>query len=183
MVIKDKHTKLNKINKRRDILASGGVVFYINPETRKVRFLLLKHTGKKKHWELPKGHLKKGESFEECAQREVTEETGIPPEKLLLITSLEHIKTYTVKRKLRKKKTKIVHLYLFRSLTEKIKLSKEHVDYKWVKFENLEEKLTYPQSSLQAFNESNKIIQKMSTSNVNINGIPTYNLSIDRTYK
>ncbi len=86
------------------------------------------------------------------------EETGIKKEKLKLITKLEHKNIYTKKRKLIRKKSKIIHLYLFQAMTDKIKLSKEHTDYKWVKFEKLEKKLTNPEVSFGAFIEANKRI-------------------------
>ena len=140
-------------------LGSGGVVYFIDSETKITKFLLLKHKGRNKNWDLPKGHLKKKESFEECAIREVHEETGIKKEKLLLITKLEHKNIYTKRRKILRKKTKIIHLFLFQALTDKIKLSKEHTDYKWVKFEKLEKKLTNPEISLQAFIEANDRIK------------------------
>ena len=120
---------------------------------------MLKHKGRTKNWDLPKGHLKKKESFEECALREVHEETGIKKEKLKLLTKLDHKNIYTKKRKLIRKKTKIIHLYLFEALTDKIKLSKEHTDYKWVKFEKLEKKLTNPEVTFGAFIEANERIR------------------------
>ncbi len=48
--------------------AAGGLVF-----NKKDEILAIKRLGK---WDLPKGKLKKGESIEECAMREVEEETG-----------------------------------------------------------------------------------------------------------
>ena len=51
------------------ILAAGGVV--VN-EKNEILFIY-RHS----KWDLPKGHVEKGESFEDCALREVKEETGI----------------------------------------------------------------------------------------------------------
>ena len=48
--------------------ACGGVV-----RNDKNDVLLIKRMGL---WDLPKGKLEKGESYEECAKREVVEETG-----------------------------------------------------------------------------------------------------------
>lgn len=42
------------------------------------RILLVKHKkGKRQYWVLPGGRLEHGESFEECALREIKEETGL----------------------------------------------------------------------------------------------------------
>ena len=57
------------------VQAAGGVVSNENDEV-----LLIHRRGK---WDLPKGKLDKGESLEECAVREVQEETGLKEIKLL----------------------------------------------------------------------------------------------------
>jgi len=50
-------------------LAGGGWVF-----DKKSKLLMIKRN---KIWDIPKGHLEKGETIEECSIREVEEETGI----------------------------------------------------------------------------------------------------------
>ena len=63
------------------VQAGGGLVTNDNKE-----ILLIHRRGK---WDLPKGKLDKGETIEECALREVIEETGLKKVKLeapLLIT-------------------------------------------------------------------------------------------------
>jgi len=60
------------------VQAAGGLVKNENDE-----ILLIFRRGK---WDLPKGKLDKGETLEECAVREVEEETGL--KKIKLIASL-----------------------------------------------------------------------------------------------
>ena len=50
------------------VIAGGGMVFNKHSE-----ILFIKRNGK---WDLPKGKLEKKETIEECAIREVSEETG-----------------------------------------------------------------------------------------------------------
>lgn len=57
------------------ITAAGGIV-----QNEKKEYLLIFRKGK---WDLPKGKLDKGEKLEECAVREVEEETGLKDVKLL----------------------------------------------------------------------------------------------------
>ncbi|MFR9619870.1 MAG: NUDIX domain-containing protein [Rikenellaceae bacterium] len=52
-----------------NVTAAGGVVKSLNDTT-----LMIHRNGR---WDLPKGHLEKGESIKECAVREVKEETGV----------------------------------------------------------------------------------------------------------
>lgn len=53
----------------KTIIAAGGLVFNSNNE-----LLMIFRRGK---WDLPKGKLDAGETIEQCAVREVQEETGI----------------------------------------------------------------------------------------------------------
>ena len=53
----------------KKVLAAGGIV--INEKNEML--FIYRHS----KWDLPKGHVEKGESFEDCALREVKEETGI----------------------------------------------------------------------------------------------------------
>lgn len=66
----------------KKIIAAGGLVFNDADE-----LLMIYRRGK---WDLPKGKLDKGESIEQCAVREVQEETGIS--KLVLDVLID--KTY-----------------------------------------------------------------------------------------
>lgn len=54
---------------RKKITAAGGIVINNNNE-----LLMIYRRG---FWDLPKGKLDKGETIEECALREVREETGV----------------------------------------------------------------------------------------------------------
>lgn len=86
--------------------AGGGLV--VNPEGE---VLMILRNG---HWDLPKGHLDKGESIETCALREVQEETGIANIQLVkkLTTTYHH---YELKGKNILKET---HWYLMHATTE-----------------------------------------------------------------
>lgn len=64
------------------ITAAGGVV-----ENEKKEVLLIFRRGK---WDLPKGKLDKGEKLEDCAVREVEEETGLQKVKLLAQLSVTY---------------------------------------------------------------------------------------------
>ena len=69
------------------IEAAGGLVFNENKE-----LLMIFRRG---FWDLPKGKVDEGESLEECAVREVKEETGIQNIKLEeFLTTTYHTYTY-----------------------------------------------------------------------------------------
>ena len=66
-----------------------GVGVFIFDRTRGARFLIGKRKGSHGAgtWALPGGHLEHGESFEQCAMREVEEETGIRLEQPRFLTA------------------------------------------------------------------------------------------------
>lgn len=72
------------------IMAAGGIVWR---ETETRRKLALVHRPKYDDWSLPKGKLKKGESWQATALREVKEETGCEA----MLNSLAGSTAYTVK--------------------------------------------------------------------------------------
>lgn len=62
----------------RKLKAAGGVIVRKNRESNQkvMEALLIRRNGV---WDLPKGKLEEEESIEECAIREVEEETGVKP--------------------------------------------------------------------------------------------------------
>ena len=59
---------------RPTIWAAGAVVYRMRAGRPEI---LLTHRPRYDDWSLPKGKIDRGESFEECAEREVEEETGV----------------------------------------------------------------------------------------------------------
>jgi 8-oxo-dGTP diphosphatase len=67
---------MNKKNKKRKKTTSCGCVVW-RIKNGRIEILLIKPSAHKECWGIPKGHVNDGESLEECAVREVNEETGI----------------------------------------------------------------------------------------------------------
>lgn len=81
------------------------------------------------YYEFPRGKCDKpiGESLLSCAKREIKEETGLDVIPVHLIDTFEYIAD-------KGKRKSICHNFLCKMKDEKqkVKLSKEHVDYKWI---------------------------------------------------
>ena len=89
------------------------------------------------HVSLPKGHIEKGESKEDCAKREVYEETGLIVE---LDTSFEKTVTYSPYYEV----VKDVTFYLAKPLNNSIHVdNKEVLLVKWLTIEEALEVITY----------------------------------------
>lgn len=63
--------------KRKQTLSCGCFIYRENPSNGQVEILLVKPFAKRDMWGIPKGHIDPGESAQDCARREVLEETGI----------------------------------------------------------------------------------------------------------
>lgn len=98
---------LKKFSKKIAIeVAAGGVV-----TNKKGKVLFIYRNDK---WDLPKGKLDKGETIEECALREVEEETGV--KKLKIENFLKT--TYHIFKRNGKYKLKEVHWYAMKTSYE-----------------------------------------------------------------
>ncbi len=72
LLFNDPQSVLNQIKKDFTVIqAAGGVV-----QNQQNEILLINRRG---FWDLPKGKLDDGETLQQCAIREVTEETGVAP--------------------------------------------------------------------------------------------------------
>ena len=136
------HEDLDKLKKTffknfTVIEAAGGIV-----QNDKKELLFIHRLGK---WDLPKGKVEKGEKIEECALREVTEETGV--KELSLKKKIGE--TYHVYDQFGKHFLKISHWFYMTcpSSQELIPQTEEHITaIKWIKTMDIKEpvKNTYP---------------------------------------
>ena len=127
---------------RPKIEKSCGVIVFRDCE-RGREFLLLKYP--EGHWDLPKGHVEKGETEKATARREFTEETGIR-ELEILDGWREHL-TYTFYANfpnLRGWIRKTVVFFVGRThACATTELSHEHDDFLWLKEDEALKTLTY----------------------------------------
>lgn len=117
--------------------SSGAIIF--RKEKGKVYYLLLNY--RPEYWGLAKGAIKKGETIEETARREIQEETGL--------TDITFIEGFKVQEKYfftskGRKIFKTATFLLAQTKTKQIKLSWEHIGYTWLPYEQALERITYP---------------------------------------
>lgn len=117
---------------------SAGAVIFMR-DKNETFYLLLDYT--KKYSDFPKGHIEAGESEEATVIREVREETGISD--LVIIKGFRESIKYFFKAtyglsEVEKKKApwvfKSVVFYLAETRTKEVKISSEHIGYKWLNF-------------------------------------------------
>ena len=115
---------------------SAGIILFNEINERK--FLLLNYPSK--HWDFVKGKMEKDETTHETALRETHEETGITDVEFLdgFQEEIEYY-FYADKQEIHKK----VIFFLGKTKTTEIKLSHEHLDYIWLKFDMALNKTTY----------------------------------------
>jgi 8-oxo-dGTP pyrophosphatase MutT (NUDIX family) len=116
---------------------SAGVVLFRLEAGRRL-YLLLDYG---RHWDLPKGHVEKGEDDLSAARRELREETGIAdPE---FVPGYEREIAYSFRDGRKRVIRKAVKFFLARTETSKVKLSDEHVGWAFLPYESALRRLTY----------------------------------------
>ena len=122
--------------------SAGAIIF--RKENNKTFYLLLHYPSSAKasheYWDLPKGHIEKGEKIEETVKREVREETGLDDIKIIEGFK-EWIKYFFQFRG--KRIFKIVTYFLAETKTKEAKISFEHTGYKWLPYKEALKKLTF----------------------------------------
>lgn len=115
------------------IRAAGGVVIRFVASGRcEVACVYREARG---DWTFPKGKLDEAENFEECALREVTEETGLTCRILRFLGTTNYVH--------RKGKPKIVAYYLMRSSGGEFLPNEEVTELRWVPLEHVRDHLTW----------------------------------------
>jgi bis(5'-nucleosidyl)-tetraphosphatase len=114
----------------------GAVIFRVVNGTE---YLLLHYEAG--HWDFVKGHVEQEESEQETVRREILEETGLKNHRFL--SDFREPINYFYRRR-GKTVFKEVIFYLVEALgAEEVKISGEHVGYKWLPYPQALERLTY----------------------------------------
>ena len=134
--------------------SAGAVIF--RRQGNKIYYLLLHYEAG--HWDFPKGHIEKGETIEETAQREVEEETGI--KNIKFVKGFKEWIKYFYKSK-NGNVMKIVTYLLAETKKREVKISWEHIGFKWLPYEDALEQLTF-KNSKEILKKANDFLSRKS---------------------
>ena len=142
-------------------IAAGIILFRKDQQTTPIQYLLLQTSYGEHHWTPPKGHLDEGENELETAIRETKEESGLDIDLDYKIIDLNHRieLNYLVNGG---KHQKIVYYWIARLdhiKNPQIKLSDEHIDYKWLDLEKAVELAKFSDMQ-EALRNSEKFIRE-----------------------
>ena len=120
---------------------AGAVVF--RKEKGNLFFLLLRY--EEGHWDFPRGHIEKGEKTEHAVRREVKEEAGLKDLKFIdgFKKTIKFMFKWPPKDPKQEWRIKFVAFFLAETKTKEVKLSFEHTDFAWLKYEDAIKKLTH----------------------------------------
>ena len=116
---------------------SAGAILYQETPSGRLYLLLNYPSG---HWDFVKGNIEEGEMLKETVLREIKEETGISD--VNFVDGFEDKIEYYYQRD-----GELVHkevfFFLAKTNTNHVKLSHEHLNFVWLKFNDALQKLTY----------------------------------------
>jgi bis(5'-nucleosidyl)-tetraphosphatase len=128
-----------KIKERKLTTSCGAITWRINPIENNLEILLIKQFADRESWGIPKGHINEGETLEECAKREVREETGVE------IELFERLRDMTIDLK---NEIKTVVTYFAKPINPYIEPKSddpdsEVADAKWISAKGLPKLISY----------------------------------------
>lgn len=146
----------------------GAVVFCVTNE--KIEFLLMKY--RNGHWEFPRGKVEDSETEQDTMYREIEEETGIS--QLRVVEGFRKSIRFSYKAhgqeridRIKDKNCIYIHkkavFYLVEAMHEGVMISHEHKEFRWLKFDDGYQKLT--------FKNAKSILTKANNQLKNINNL------------
>ena len=138
---------------------SAGAIIFRKQEGKNFYLLLHYPIGSrtsKDYWDLPKGHVEKGEDEIKTVKREVEEETGLKD-----IEVMQGFKQ-TIKYFFKvggKTVFKTVVFYLGETKNKEIKISWEHIGFEWLPYEEALEQLTF-ENAKALLRKANEFLNK-----------------------
>jgi 8-oxo-dGTP pyrophosphatase MutT (NUDIX family) len=140
--------------------SAGAVIFYKDNVSKGIFYLLLhypniSHRADKDYWDLPKGHLERGETSEEAARREVKEETGLDIE--ILPNFKETIRYFF--RWEGKNVLKFVTFFWAETKSKEVEISDEHIGFEWLPFEEAVAKVAF-KNAKEMIKKANNYLNK-----------------------
>jgi len=126
----------------RNEKSAGAVVFRMEKEGPSYLLLHYPTSAKAKgeYWDLPKGHIEKGERELDTARREVEEETGLT-DIVFQNGYCERIHYFFQVQKQRISKT--VVFFLAEAGRKKVRISDEHLGFRWLPYKEAKKQLTF----------------------------------------
>ena len=147
---------------------SSGAIIYRRRGSAVLFLILKKPNG---DYDLPKGHIEKGESKEAAAKREVLEETGINP----VFDPFFNEEILYFFRRGTKRISKHVSFFISEAKSGKVSISKEHIGYEWSDYSragNMLKKYATTAALLEKANEYIKRKIKMQRINNEYSSLP-----------
>ncbi|MCW4020338.1 MAG: NUDIX domain-containing protein [Candidatus Bathyarchaeota archaeon] len=123
--------------------SSGIIVFrrYLGERL----YLLLHYHFRGDYWDFPRGNVKEGETPRQAALRETGEETGISEGKLRFVEGFEENANWLYRSRGQTVHKRVTY-FLAETGREGVRLSEEHVGFRWLNFRDALRLLRYKNS-------------------------------------
>ncbi|MCL4360839.1 NUDIX domain-containing protein [Candidatus Dependentiae bacterium] len=120
--------------------SAGIITFYVDRDEGKpfIKYLVLNAVSG--YWDFPKGKVEENEELIDTAKRELFEEAGIEVD---IIPGFQEQISYMFRDKDKELVSKKVVYFLGKAKSDIVKISYEHVDFKWLPYNEVLKQLTF----------------------------------------